>query len=226
MSYEQTALPWKEAEEAFVRRGLMTAEEFYAMQEELRGLAFTIKELTSMATMAKAKRVLEGVIRDGGTLADWFEWAETNAEQWSRAYAELVYRMATLSSYNTGRYMQMNDPDVVEEFGYLMYDAIDDDRTREEHAAMDGRVWARDDFPDEWWPPAGYNCRCAVRALNEGLINRLGKSDKVETDNPVDSDDDPLHPDEGFRSNQSEIWAQREALERELENMQRQVTRS
>jgi len=169
MGYEQTALPWPEAERAFVEKGILTAEEFYALAERLRGLAFTISQITSYQALVKAKAKLQQIITDGGTLADWRVWVDEQALPWTEAYAQLVHRMAVLGSYSTGRYMQMNDPDVRAEFEYLMYDAINDLRTRPEHAAMDGKVWRRDEFPDEWWPPAGYNC-FAGSTIVEGRI--------------------------------------------------------
>jgi len=226
MGYEQTALPWPEAEKAFVEKGILTAEEFYALAERLRGLAFTISQITSYQALVKAKTKLQQIITEGGTLADWRVWVDEQALPWTEAYAQLVHRMAVLGSYSTGRYMQMNDPDVRAEFEYLMYDAINDLRTRPEHAALDGRVWRRDEFPDEFWTPNGFGCRCEIRPLNDTMMNRLGyDTPDIERGVPVDEDGQPLHADPGFQSNQADIWTLEHLLESALRGIKTEAGR-
>jgi SPP1 gp7 family putative phage head morphogenesis protein len=57
----------------------------------------------------------------------------------------------------------------------LVYDAVQDDSTRDEHAAWDGTVLPVD---DPWWqthmPPNGWNCRCGVIQLGEAQAAELG----------------------------------------------------
>ena len=60
-------------------------------------------------------------------------------------------------------------------FPYLMYVAVMDGRTRPSHAALNGKVWRKDD--PVWqvlFPPNGFNCRCRTRALTEGQMRREG----------------------------------------------------
>ena len=208
--FEDTILSWPEAEAAFRNRLAMTPEQFAAISENLRGTAWTISRITEYQTMLRATRKLQQIIEAGGTLHDFSSWiAEGQAGTWSKAYTELVFRMATLGSYSQARWNEINDPDLGDEFGYLMYDAINDDRTREDHAAMDGKTWKKEEFPDEWWPPAGFNCRCEVRNMNEDLLRRSGG--KLQGGPPSQE------PDDGFRSNQARDYG--EQLERELEGL-------
>jgi len=54
-------------------------------------------------------------------------------------------------------------------FPLLRYSAILDDRTREDHEALNGMVRPADDpIWNEFFPPNGYNCRCLVEQLPEG----------------------------------------------------------
>lgn len=51
----------------------------------------------------------------------------------------------------------------------LVYDAVNDKRTRPEHAAIDGVVEPVDsDFWNTHYPPNGWNCRCTVYQVEKG----------------------------------------------------------
>ena len=61
----------------------------------------------------------------------------------------------------------------------LQFDATNDQRTRPEHAALEGIVRPVDDpFWNIYYPPLGWNCRCTVRTIVKGdkkLSNVAGK---------------------------------------------------
>jgi uncharacterized protein with gpF-like domain len=85
---------------------------------------------------------------------------------------------------------------------YYQYSAIDDERTRPTHAAMDGKIFPRNHpIWDTWWPPNGYNCRCTVVAVTN--FEAAEVKDQVErkwpeyTD-PRSGETDRLLPDPGF----------------------------
>lgn len=60
---------------------------------------------------------------------------------------------------------------------YLMYNAVDDDRTRPLHRSWDNLILRWD---DAWWethfPPNGWNCRCTVIQLNDADLVNMGKT--------------------------------------------------
>ena len=205
--FEDTVLSWPEAEAAFRDRLGVTAEEFALLSEELRGTAWTISRIAEHQTMLRVTRKLQQLIEQGGTLAEFSKWVDSGqAVVWSDAYTELVFRMATLGAYSQARWDEINDPDVAGEFDMIMYDAVNDDRTRDEHGALDGMTWPLNEFPGEWWPPNGFHCRCEARNMNEDLARRAGGEMQ---DGPA-----PGAPDEGFRTNQALNYD--EQLEREL----------
>ena len=66
---------------------------------------------------------------------------------------------------------------------WLRYNAINDDRTRPHHKAMDGfvapafsPVWAI------WYPPNGYNCRCTVESV--GVDDYINAKTTIPTGAP------------------------------------------
>jgi SPP1 gp7 family putative phage head morphogenesis protein len=129
-------------------------------------------------------------------------WANTQMPSWSYAYTQLVFRMAVFGSYSQARFEQINSPEVRETFEILFYDAINDSRTREEHAAMNGRSWKREEFPAGWWPPNGFNCRCEIRAVMQSMVKNLGlKGPTLPRYTKGPSKGQIMQPDKGFTRN-------------------------
>lgn len=89
-----------------------------------------------------------------------------------------IYRTNTFSAYNAARYRQQWADRASRPF--WQYLAVMDARTRHSHAALNGRVFRFDDpIWQYFYPPWAYNCRCRVRALTQGDVDR--RSLKVES---------------------------------------------
>lgn len=77
----------------------------------------------------------------------------------TRGYAETVFRTNANTAYTAGMFKQVRDPDVAQVIGGLRYDAVLDSDVRPNHAAAHGLVASPDD--PVWHriaPPLGYNC--------------------------------------------------------------------
>lgn len=84
---------------------------------------------------------------------------------------ETIYRTNMQSAYSAQRYQQMRDS--ADSRPYWQYSAVNDDRTRPSHSAMNGLIYPYDDpFWNTFYPPNGFNCRCSVIALGERDIKR------------------------------------------------------
>ena len=85
-----------------------------------------------------------------------------------------IYQTNLQSAYMAGRALAQQE---ATSFPYLMYVAVMDGRTRPSHAALNGKIWRKD---DPVWsaisPPNGFNCRCRTRALTPGQLKREGLS--------------------------------------------------
>lgn len=76
-----------------------------------------------------------------------------------------IYLTNMQSAYMAGRYAEMAD--AADTHPYWEYVAVNDNRTRETHRMMHGRVYAADDpIWDTMYPPLDYRCRCRVRPLS------------------------------------------------------------
>lgn len=86
---------------------------------------------------------------------------------------QTIYRTNMQTAYAAGAWAQMQEQ--AENAPFLLYDAIDDHRTRPEHAAWDGQVHAIDSpFWRAHYPPNGWNCRCGVIQLSEDDLAAMG----------------------------------------------------
>jgi len=93
-----------------------------------------------------------------------------------RSSARTSYRTALLNTYNRGTYQEAIEND--DNDTYFVYDAVNDSRTRPNHAALDGVVKkVTDDFWTTHTPPLGFNCRCVLRTLTEGQAKRRAESE-------------------------------------------------
>jgi SPP1 gp7 family putative phage head morphogenesis protein len=95
------------------------------------------------------------------------------AELGTPSRLQTIYRTNMQTAYAAGQW------DAIEQQAdlapFLLYDAVDDFRTRPEHAAWDGTVLP---VTDPWWqthyPPNGWNCRCSVIQLDADEVAELG----------------------------------------------------
>ncbi|MCU0724012.1 MAG: phage head morphogenesis protein [Planctomycetes bacterium] len=79
---------------------------------------------------------------------------------WTRAYAETVFRTNMATAYSAGRFSQMAEPAVRRAIAALRFDGPNDSDARPNHVAALGLIAAPE---DPVWnacaPPLGYNCR-------------------------------------------------------------------
>jgi SPP1 gp7 family putative phage head morphogenesis protein len=92
---------------------------------------------------------------------------------WSRAYADTVYRTNLTSAYTAGRFRQQEGvSDVIGAFGFR---SRRDDSTRPNHRAAEGLIAPPHDIIwERLSPPLGYNCRCSLRLVSRFELERLG----------------------------------------------------
>lgn len=131
-------------------------------------------KLTARIQKAVADSVEKG-LDPGTTERQVMRLAVDASHDWSRAYANTVYRTNVARAYTEGRFAQAAQEDVKEVIPALEYVSVEDALVRPNHAAAHGLIAATDDPVWEMIkPPNGYNCRCAANFISRFELERRG----------------------------------------------------
>ena len=198
-------LPFAEAIAWARARHVVLPETYYGeLQGLARAQAFTIAGLTALDQLQQVADSLTAVLESGETFRTWQARVRDGEVPLDLGDAQLetIFRNNIQQSYNYGRCVQQMA--AIESHPFWMYDAVMDDRTRPEHAAMDGVV-ARWDDPlwDVWTPACGHRCRCRRLALTEGqAAERQAADAKALADDPAKAAERAnARPDPGWGHN-------------------------
>ena len=156
-------------------------------------------------TRAQFKRECETVFSRIG----WLEYDE----KWR---IDDLYNTQVLTAYSVRRYADAVRG--VKYHPYCRYSRVQDIRARPAHRFMDGKIWpVEHPVWDAWWPLNGPSCRCGIRGLTKGQIERQGLT--VETEDPTgtvihpvdENTGEPLspvvvRPDEGYDYNPGKLY--------------------
>lgn len=221
-------LPPQEALDFFRAKGLKPTFAWQDMAAGEHAHAFTIAKMMDVDLLADVRKSLDAALANGTPFEAWKKeiqplleakgwWGKklvvdpvtgktVNAQLGSAARLETIFRTNLQSAYAAGHWDQIQAQK--DEAPYLMYDAIDDYRTREAHRAWDGTILPVD---SEWWrahyPPNGFACRCSCIQLSDDELDALGlkpsrepPTDTREWENPRTGEkvDVPLGVDPGF----------------------------
>lgn len=160
---------------------------FDQLPKDIRALAFTVSNLETLRQIEMVKRSLENAMADGESFSSWRDNLDTDVlGMLSEARLETVYRTNINSVYNQSTRFNAMTSGVTQ---YLMYSAVGDERTRPEHAALDGVTKRADSaFWDKYTPPLGYNCRCGTIPVTKEDAEEIGISRKSNDSFPEPAD--------------------------------------
>jgi SPP1 gp7 family putative phage head morphogenesis protein len=184
-----------EALKFFRAKGLETTFSWEDMYRDEHDTAFTVAKMLDLDLLRDVKDAVDKAISEGRTLGDFQKDLEPKLQKagwWgqkemtdpltgetqvvqlgSPRRLETIFRTNLQTAYAAGSWAQITEN--VADAPYLMYQAVDDERTRPEHHAWSGTILRAD---DDWWadhtPPCGYNCRCSVIQLDDSDLKRYG----------------------------------------------------
>lgn len=173
-----------------VNREVVPGDEYYLQMTDIqRQMAVSIAGLAQLEHVKSVINQVNQAIDSGSTFAD-FQKAVKNGDvdiNLPRHRLDNIFRTNIQASYGRGRWYQQQQTKSTRP--YLLYDAINDNRTRPSHKALDGTIRPIDDkFWDTHTPPLGYRCRCSTRSLTEEQAKARGiTSDEDLPDVEADS---------------------------------------
>lgn len=168
------AIAWAKA------RGVVLPSVYYGQLQGLaRAKAFSVAGVTKLDQLLLVHESLNAAIGTGQTFAEWKKGVlaqDSGLGAMPEHRLDNIFRTNLQSDYARGRCEQQGRNR--ERFPWLLYDAVNDSRTRPAHAAMDGFI-ARYDDPiwAKWRPPCGYRCRCRLISLTEKQAQRYIDAD-------------------------------------------------
>lgn len=192
---ELKPLPPREAIDYFRAKGFKPSFAWQDVWQAEHARAFTVAKALQVDVLEDIRGAVDRALADGTTFAQFRAELEPllQAKGWwgrqrqvdpltgeeklvqlgSPRRLKTIFDVNLRTSYAAGRWDQIQRTKRLRP--YLRYVAVDDDRTRPEHAAWHGTILPVD---DDWWsthyPPNGWNCRCTVRQLSAREVDRLG----------------------------------------------------
>ncbi len=178
-------------------RKVVLPEDYYSKLIGLqRSQSVSIAGLAALEQIRFVVDKLADVLEKGGTFKSFQDAVRAGGLDVNLPTHRLenIFRTNIQAAYSRGRWEQQmrargSRP-------YLMYDAINDSRTRPAHHAMDNIIRKWDDpFWATNYPTNGYRCRCTVISLTEAqAMKRGGVTDPLP-------DPDTTKPDPGWDYN-------------------------
>lgn len=175
----------------------LTKPEAENLPREAAGSSFTVADIETRSVLDKVKGLIGKFLGNGGTKKDFVEEyqatrKENGLDPAENHRAEALFRTETMRAYGAGRTRSLNDPEVKGAFPMWQYVAIMDDRTRDEHRALNGYSAPPD---DPIWlsktPPWDHNCRCDIIPLSRRQIETRGVEFSPTVTMPDGSEVDP-----------------------------------
>lgn len=179
-------LPFDRALAEAQKRAVLLPEEFYTqIPAATRRLAWTASNLAGIDQVTEVFTALNEALASGQTIDEWRAAALETDWGLSAARLDLIFRAQVQTAYMAGHVQAFEDNSA--ERPYLMYTAINDNRTRPAHAALSGYIAQID---DPFWlthtPPLGYNCRCSIVSLTPDQADSRGFGNQIPRNVPPD----------------------------------------
>lgn len=179
----------------FQAKGLKPTFSYLDMIREEHDVAFTVAKMMQVDLLDTTRKAIDKAVTEGWSIgrfrkeltptlkaAGWWGQADLvdpagnlvqGAQLGSAHRLNTIFRSNLQSAYSVGRWERIQEDAVAAP--WLIYDAVDDYRTRKAHAELDNTVLpVSDPFWNRFMPPNGYNCRCGVIQASDRDLERIG----------------------------------------------------
>lgn len=197
-------------------RNVMDRQRYDALDAAARAKAFTVANVAAEETLTKLRDSLAENVAKGADYETWRKKVMADVDEGtflSDAHQETVFRTNVQTAFSDGQAKVLAHPLVRSGFPYSFYNAIHDDRVRENHLALEklgigGTNVYRNDDPvfNLFRPPWDYNDRCnwtpaTVRQAAEAGIEEAKRwlETGIEPTEKAFVEMPPFQPPEGFK---------------------------
>lgn len=187
----------KQALQYFRDKGLRTSFSYADVTAQEHQTAFTVAKMMDIDLLKDVQDSLYAALAEGLTFDQWKDriiptlqangwWGRQAvvdpisgktviAELGSARRLQTIFRTNMQSAYAVGQWQKIQEQ--AKEAPYLMYDAVDDFRTRPQHRAWDNKILPiTSTFWTRYYPPNAWGCRCGVIQLSQDDIDSMGMS--------------------------------------------------
>ncbi len=222
-------LPFEEAIAFFRQKTRMPSRRWSDVYAEAHSRGFMVAGAGSDALLADFQKEIRKALEQGTTLATFRKGFDTIVDRHGWAYngtpgwrSRIIYETNLSTAYSAGRYAQLSDPDVLEQYPYWTYIHSGSRHPRLQHLAWNGLTLRADDpFWHTHYPPNGWRCGCRVAATSGADLRRMGKRGP-DTAPPIETrpwrnpstgkiHQVPVGIDPGFEYNPGEAWKKHQA---------------
>lgn len=193
-------VPFNEAISSMEKRNIVLPDKYYGELQRIdRQLAFSISGITAIDKLQGVLDSLTDKLNAGATFQEWQKDIRVQDLDLPKHRLDNIYRTNLQATTNRGRWEQFQQTKNTRP--YLMYDAVNDSRTRPTHKAMDGIIRLIDDpFWQTHYPSNGYRCRCRAISLTAKQANDRSKNREGLSKPIIPS----MRPDNGWDYNVGE----------------------
>lgn len=196
MAWGVTADPrrFNEAVEWFRTRLPVTDEEFQRLTLSARDSAFTVAGAQQLDVVQTLHDEIDRSLESGEGYDVFAKRVKERLKgDWTKANSARLlttYQTNVQTAYNTGRWFQIQDPEIIALRPWMMYDAVNDSRTSDICKAIDPPggpptiVRHDDPFVLSHWPPLHHKCRSSWRTLTQTQAEARGISPAGELPDP------------------------------------------
>lgn len=145
--------------------------------------AFTTAVVQDHKVRARIKAALAGAIKRGESSRTFYSNMQKTFDDFKLGSAkqlENVFATNTALAWGAGQQKAILEHQ--DTFPYWQYAAVMDSRTRDQHAALNGKVFKAEDH--QFYPPLGFRCRCTAIPLTQEEAKGLIQQDPSITKTP------------------------------------------
>lgn len=180
----------------FKQKGLKTSFAWQDMIGAEHDSAFTVAKMMNADLLATVQDKMKQAIASGTTFQQFTDdlvpqlqkagwWGKRDlidpatghiiqdVQLGSLSRLDNIFRTNMQSAYSVGQWDKITEQ--AARMPYLMYDAVDDNRTRDEHEKLDGQIHpVTAVFWKIYFPPNGWRCRCGAIQMDDDDLAEYG----------------------------------------------------